>query len=108
MTGQVTLFPTYLAACLTYLGVLEGRSLSEAWNRAQPLIVPTCIAGTVFWPIANIINFRYIGPSQRVLYVNAAGLLWNTFLSFMNSSQAVQAPVAAAGGSAAAAAAGGG
>lgn len=37
-------------------------------------------AGSVFWPAANMFNFMLVPPSGRVLYVNAAGLLWNTFL----------------------------
>lgn len=38
-------------------------------------------------PPANLLNFMLVPPGSRVLFVNAAGLLWNAFLSFENSTK---------------------
>lgn len=38
-------------------------------------------AGFFFWVPVNVLNFAVVPPAGRVLYVNAAGLLWNTYLS---------------------------
>lgn len=29
------------------------------------------------WPAAHAINFRYVPPEQRVLFVNGVSILWN-------------------------------
>lgn len=44
--------------------------------------MPVYRAGWVFWPLANMVNFLLVPPTGRVLYVNCAGLLWNTYLRF--------------------------
>lgn len=66
-------------------------------SKVKQAVVPTFISGSLFWPAANLINFMTVPPAGRVLYANAAGLLWNTFLSYENSTKGV---VATAAGSA--------
>ena len=73
--------------------------------------MPTYATGSAFWPAVNLVNFRFLEPSQRVLYVNAAGLLWNVYLSYANTraAAAVAADTVAGGkGSGAAGDSGGG
>jgi protein Mpv17 len=36
-----------------------------------------------FWPAVQAINFRYVSPNFRVVYVAVATYAWNTFLSYM-------------------------
>ena len=43
------------------------------------------IAGSVFWPAANMVNFMYCPPAHRVLFLNGGGLFWNAFLSWQNA-----------------------
>ena len=69
--GQVTLFPVYLAAFFVYMGLLEGRSLQHSCERLSASFPATYATGTVFWPLANVLNFRYVPATRRVLYVNA-------------------------------------
>lgn len=83
--GQITVFPVYVATFFAYSGLLEGKSLGQAIAKTKEKFVPTFVAGSVFWPIANVINFQFVPASQRVLYVGAVGLMWNTFLSWQNS-----------------------
>lgn len=55
--------------------------------------------GWAFWPVANIINFRFVPSTSRVAYVNAAGLVWNAILSYENATKGrLAAPAAAQGG----------
>ena len=35
---------------------------------------PTLLAGYAVWPLAHVINFRFIPNSQRVLYINAVNV----------------------------------
>ncbi|KAG2498721.1 hypothetical protein HYH03_003461 [Edaphochlamys debaryana] len=89
--GQVTLFPVYVAVFYTYVTLLEtwsgdlGRSAQAVQDKLRQVFVPTYMTGSVFWPIANIFNFTMVPPTNRVLYVNCAGLIWNAILSAYNS-----------------------
>lgn len=85
--GQVTVFPVYVAAFFTYMGLLEGLSLEECKQKVLKAAPPTLVSGTGFWVPVNICNFLFIKPAGRVLYVNAAGLFWNAWLSYENSTK---------------------
>ena len=85
--GQVTIFPVYLASFFTYMGLLEGLSLQECAQKVMHAAPSTFATGTAFWPIVNVFNFLFIPASGRVLYVNAAGLGWNSWLSYENSTR---------------------
>jgi protein Mpv17 len=84
------------------LKLLEGKSLEESYKQVSAVFVGTYVTGSVFWPAANMLNFMFVPPSGRVAYVNAAGLIWNAYLSLVNSAQkqaeeAVAAPAKAKG-----------
>lgn len=38
------------------------------------------------WPIAHVINFRFVPSSQRILYINTIQIGYNAFLSTMQAS----------------------
>jgi protein Mpv17 len=84
--GQVTIFPVYVSAFYTYMGLLEGRSLSESVRRMGERFIPTMITGAVFWPCVNVVNFMVVPSHQRVAYVGLAGLIWNAYLSWQTST----------------------
>lgn len=83
--GQATVFPVYISIFFTYAGLLEGRGLPKSFEKMQDKFWPTYVAGSVFWPCANMVNFTLVPATQRVLYVAAVGLLWNVYLSWQNS-----------------------
>ncbi|KAG7668968.1 hypothetical protein Ndes2526B_g00683 [Nannochloris sp. 'desiccata'] len=85
--GQVTIFPIYVATFFTYMGLLEGLSLAQCKEKVMKAAPPTLLTGTAFWPIVNVFNFLYVPPAGRVLYVNAAGLFWNAWLSYENTTK---------------------
>ena len=89
----MTLFPVYLAAFFAYTGLLEGLSPGECVAKAQRSIPPALVSGSVFWPVANVANFMWVPPSQRLPFVAGAGILWNAALAYLDARDA-----AAAGG----------
>ncbi|KAL4857384.1 PXMP2/4 family protein 4 [Chlorella vulgaris] len=96
LTGQVTVFPVYLASFFVLMGTLEGLQPQQCAAKVQAALVPTWVAGSAFWPVVNTINFRVIStPLGRLVFANLAGLIWNTYLSYTNSTRG--ALVAAAG-----------
>ena len=56
------------------------------WERVWAFVPRTFMAGGLFWPVANMVNFMWIPSTQRVLYVNAVGVVWNAYLSYASSS----------------------
>ncbi|GIL42297.1 hypothetical protein Vafri_318 [Volvox africanus] len=88
--GQVTIFPAYVAAFFTYITLLETRGdVAAVGTKLRNSFAQTYMAGSLFWPAANMINFMYCPPSARILYVNCAGLIWNAILSALNTKGAV-------------------
>lgn len=85
--GQVTIFPVYVVSFFTYMGLLEGLSLEQCREKVIKAAPPTLLTGTAFWPVVNIFNFMYVPAVHRVLYVNAAGLFWNAWLSYENTTK---------------------
>ncbi len=52
------------------LQLLEGGSTADARASVRERFGPTMMANYVFWPAANIVNFKFVPPEQRILYIN--------------------------------------
>jgi protein Mpv17 len=73
-----------------YMGALEGETLAQATERTKKRWPETFMYSSIFWPIANTVNFTYVGPQHRVLYVGAVGITWNAFLSWKTRAAALE------------------
>lgn len=71
---------SFLKESLVNASMMQGKSLQQCGQKIKENYKPAFIMGSFFWPTANLINFRYIAPHQRILYVSCAGLVWNTFI----------------------------
>eukprot|EP01025_Chloroclados_australasicus_P069740 TRINITY_DN9887_c0_g1_i4.p4 TRINITY_DN9887_c0_g1~~TRINITY_DN9887_c0_g1_i4.p4 ORF type:complete len:205 (+),score=14.52 TRINITY_DN9887_c0_g1_i4:191-805(+) len=88
--GHLTIHPTYVAGMYMYMGLLEGQDFQGCVDRVANGFVPTVAVGTMFWPIANLIIYRYVPFNYRLTYSNLFGLVWNTFLSWQASQVSQQ------------------
>ena len=87
--AQLTIFPPYLIALFTYLGVLERQGSDSKTSNNNDIISKVQQAfkvGCIFWPIANSINFSFISPHRRIPYLATVGGVWNGYLSYMNAN----------------------
>lgn len=41
----------------------------------------------MLWPGAQALNFYYLSPRFRVLYLSSVSLVWDCFLSFMKHKE---------------------
>ena len=81
--AQFIVFPPYLVALFTSLGLLEGKNdLVEGIRTKVP---KAFMSGCIFWPIANAVNFSLVPSTARVPYLASVGAMWNGYLSWMNS-----------------------
>eukprot|EP00882_Tetradesmus_deserticola_P000502 GHRQ01000553.1.p1 GENE.GHRQ01000553.1~~GHRQ01000553.1.p1 ORF type:complete len:278 (+),score=97.59 GHRQ01000553.1:246-1079(+) len=53
----------------------------------QSKFLPTLAANYMIWPLAHIINFRFVPSEYRILYNNVVCIAWLTGLSFLTHSK---------------------
>ena len=83
--GHVFLFPSYAFLFNVWMGGLEGKGFEGGVRKFMDTWRTVFVAGSVFWPAANMVNFMYCPPKHRVLFLNGGGLFWNAFLSYQNA-----------------------
>lgn len=70
---------TSIFVCLDF----ENNGIREAFDFFMDKFMLIYIYDCAIWPVAQILNFLYVSPVYRVLYVNTVSLLWNTVLSYL-------------------------
>lgn len=70
LLDQVIMAPAGIALFFQTMSMLEGSTVQEAWRATKEKFRPTLMANYVLWPAANLINFAFVPPSQRILYCN--------------------------------------
>lgn len=81
--AQFILFPPYLVALFTFMGVLEQQP--SIMEKVRTKVPEAFISGCIYWPIANGINFAIVPATLRVPYLAASAGLWNSYLSWENA-----------------------
>ena len=69
----------------TYLDTMNGVGLKESLNNTYIKMPATLIANWKLWPMAQLINFTVVPPHYRVFFANMVGIIWNTYLSYMQN-----------------------
>jgi len=79
-----TLFgPVYLASFFVSIGILEGMNSQQIVQKIKKDFWPTFLMDMVVWPPAQTINFYFVPPAYRVLYISFISLFWNAYLSMV-------------------------
>lgn len=58
------------------IGVLEGRTLAETREKVSREFVGLILMQWRVWPLASLINFKFVPPQLRVLTLNVVGVGW--------------------------------
>lgn len=61
------------------LPLMEGHSFNTAYQKAYDNIVPMQMASYKVWPAVHVVNYAFVPPAARIIFVNTAGFVWATF-----------------------------
>jgi len=84
---QVLFNPVFGSIFFTYMGLAAGDSLGDVKAKIQRDIKTAVVGSWTVWVPAHTINFKFISPQQRLLYINTVQIGYNIFLSFLGNKK---------------------
>ncbi|GBB83762.1 hypothetical protein RclHR1_10430005 [Rhizophagus clarus] len=85
LLDQIFFAPFGLCLFFGGISVLEGRSFEGIKEKFDEAYIPALKMNYTIWPIVQFINFRFLPLRYRVPFVSSIGVLWNAYLSLLNS-----------------------
>jgi len=83
---QLLFTPIATVIFYTIIKTMEGQS-DRIMSTIKEKFWPTLLAGYTVWPLAHLINFKFIANNQRVLYINVVNIGWNVILCRIASAK---------------------
>jgi protein Mpv17 len=88
---QLVMAPFGLGIFIGSMGIMEGRDARRIYQKFDALYKPALLTNWQVWPMAQLINFRYMPLPYRVPFQSTCGVFWTLYLSIINSSPDAQA-----------------
>ncbi|GMI03733.1 hypothetical protein TrVE_jg3597 [Triparma verrucosa] len=70
-----------------YLNAVEGKSMTEYKDKIEQDLQTAVMGSWAVWVPAHTINFGFVPPAQRLLYINTIQIGYNIFLSFLGNKE---------------------
>ncbi|XP_058830448.1 mpv17-like protein 2 [Topomyia yanbarensis] len=80
---QLIMSPIFIISYLYTAGLLEGNSIRQCTDEFVAKYWTIYAADWIVWPPVQFINFFWLSPKYRVLYINAITMLYNVFLCYI-------------------------
>jgi len=84
---QLFMAPIGLMAFIGSMGIMENRGLEHIRQKYNDLFFPALVTNWQVWPLAQLINFRYMPLPYRVPFQSTCGVFWTLYLSTINSGE---------------------
>ncbi|XP_060580992.1 mpv17-like protein 2 [Ruditapes philippinarum] len=87
LADQTVAGPFFCSAFFMGMSLLEGKSRQEGMEEVKAKFWTVYMLDWCLWPPAQFINFFFLPPNLRVVYVSGITLVWNTILSWMKHKE---------------------
>jgi len=84
---QVVMAPIGLGLFIGSMGLMEGRNATGVQQKYAEMYLPAIIANWKVWPVAQLINFRFMPLPYRVPFQATCGVFWTLYLSLLNAKE---------------------
>ncbi|KAE9410806.1 hypothetical protein BT96DRAFT_983493 [Gymnopus androsaceus JB14] len=84
---QIVMAPIGLSLFLGSMGVMERRTIPQIKEKFADLYAPALVTNWQVWPIAQLVNFRFMPLPYRVPFQSTCGIFWTLYLSILNSKE---------------------
>jgi len=84
---QLVMAPAGVAVFIGAMGIMEGRSPAQINQKFGDIYLPALSANWKIWPVAQLINFRYMPLAYRVPFQSTCGVFWTLYLSILNAKE---------------------
>jgi protein Mpv17 len=79
--------PLGLAIFIGSLGIMEGRSKNQIRDKYTDMYTTALLTNWKIWPLAQLINFRFMPLPYRIPFQSACGVFWTLYLSILNAKE---------------------
>ncbi len=70
-----------------YLNLVEGKTFEQYKQKLEADLMTAVMGSWAVWVPAHTINFAFVPPAQRLLYINSIQIGYNVFLSFLGNKK---------------------
>lgn len=81
--SRVVIAPAVIATQFAAVLVLQGATQDAIVTKVRSDVAPAWVTGTMFWPAASVLLYRFVPVHHRPGCGSVLGALWSTYLSFM-------------------------
>jgi len=79
--------PLGLAIFIGSIGVMEGRTKNQIWDKYADMYTTALLTNWKVWPLAQLINFRFMPLPYRIPFQSVCGVFWTLYLSMLNAKE---------------------
>ena len=90
---QLAWNPIFGSIFLSFMSLTEGHGVESAAQNVKDKLVTTVLGSWSIWPVAHFVNFKFVDPKYRILYINGVQIFYNMFLSIIAHRSAQDIPV---------------
>lgn len=84
---QTIMAPVGLVMFIGAMGIMEGRTRKQIKEKYKDMYSDAIIANWKVWPLAQLINFRFMPLPYRVPFSQVCGVFWTLYLSMLNARE---------------------
>ncbi|KAL1450588.1 hypothetical protein WDU94_002931 [Cyamophila willieti] len=89
---QTVISPTCIVIFLAGLGILESKTTKEITDEIKEKFLLIYSTDWMLWPPCQYVNFTYVKPKYRVMYVNVITVIYDIILSYIKYTEDLFGP----------------